>query len=177
MRLAPIACAAMLAVSGCATQEQPRTPETRTRAAPRPPVVIRPLFVADYMAAASSIDLYEIRSAELALVRALDPRLREFARAMVADHNGTSAQLSFAGRRLNVLPSATLLPAHQAMIDALSVSSDFDATYRRQQIAVHEAALKLHSDFAARGESATMRPVAANAARVVRRHLDMLRRM
>jgi putative membrane protein len=63
------------------------------------------------------------------------------------------------------------------MIDELSASSDFDAAYRRQQIAVHQAALKLHGDFAARGESATLRPVAKNAAAIVRRHLDMMRRM
>jgi putative membrane protein len=96
---------------------------------------------------------------------------------MIADHKGTSAQLSLAGRRLNLLPSASLLPRHQAMIDELSASGDFDAIYHRQQIAVHQAALKLHSDFAARGESATLRPVAKNAVPIVRRHLDMMRRM
>ena len=58
---------------------------------------------------------------------------------MIADHQGTSAQLSFGGRRLNLLPSATLLPAHQALFDELSASGDFDATYRRQQIAVHQS--------------------------------------
>jgi putative membrane protein len=63
------------------------------------------------------------------------------------------------------------------MLDALAASAEFDATYHRQQIAVHEAALKLHSDFAARGESATLRPVAANAASIVRRHLEAMRRM
>jgi putative membrane protein len=96
---------------------------------------------------------------------------------MIAEHKGTSAQLSLAGRRLNLLPSATLLPRHQAMMDELSASGDFDAIYHRQQIAVHQAAVKLHSDFAARGESATLRPVAKNAAAIVRRHLDMMRRM
>jgi putative membrane protein len=129
------------------------------------------------MAAASSIDLFELRSAELALTRAQNPRHRDFARMMITAHTGTSAQLSMAGRRLNLLPSATLLPVHQAMIDELSTTASFDATYRRQQVAVHQAALKLHGDFAARGESATLRPVAANAARVVRRHLDTMRRM
>jgi predicted outer membrane protein len=63
------------------------------------------------------------------------------------------------------------------MLDELSAGANFDATYHRQQIAVHEAALTLHSNFAARGESATLRPVAANAARIVRRHLDIMRRM
>jgi putative membrane protein len=128
------------------------------------------------MAAASSIDLYEIRSSELALTRSANPRLRDFARTMISDHQGTSAQLSFAGRRLNLLPSASLLPAHQAMFDELSASSDFDATYNRQQAAVHEAALKLHSAFAARGESPTLQAVARNAAPIERRHLDMWRR-
>jgi putative membrane protein len=176
MRFAPIALAglALLALGGCATGEAPR--EGARGSAARPPIVIRPLFPADYMAAASSIDLYEIRSAELALTRSANPRLRDFARTMISDHQGTSAQLSFAGRRLNLLPSASLLPAHQAMFDELSASSDFDATYNRQQVAVHEAALKLHSAFAARGESPTLRAVARNAAPIERRHLDMLRR-
>ena len=179
MRLAPIACVGLsiLALSGCATSgESPRTRGSRGTAA-RLPIVIRPLFPADYMAAASSIDLFEIRSAELALTRAANPRLRDFARTMIADHNGTSAQLSFAGRRLNLLPSATLLPAHQAMLDELSARGNFDSTYRRQQIAVHGAALKLHSDFAARGESPTLRTVARNAAPIERRHLDAMRRL
>ena len=179
MRITPVAIAVIAAtLAGCGTGEAPRE-RIRSGAAARtrPPVVVRPLFPADYMAMASSIDLYELRSAELALTRAQNPRHREFARMMIAAHTGTSAQLSFAGRRLNLLPSATLLPRHQALLDELSAGTSFDATYHRQQIAVHEAALKLHSDFAARGESATLRPVAANAARIVRRHLDIMRRM
>ncbi|MBA3511903.1 DUF4142 domain-containing protein [Sphingomonas sp.] len=173
MRAPPIAFAAMAAaaLTGCGTSEPPRS------RAGAPPVVIRPLFAADYMAMASSIDLYEIRSSELALTRAQNPRHRDFARAMIAAHKGTSSQLSLAGRRLNLLPSATLLPRHQAMLDELIASSDFDSTYHGQQIAVHEAALKLHGDFAARGESATLRPVAKNAVPIVRNHLDMMRRM
>ena len=175
MRLASITLTGLcvLALAGCASGEAPRGKAVGTA----PPIVIRPLFPADYMAAASSIDLFEIRSAELALARAQNPFHRNFARTMITDHKGTSAQLSFAGRRLNLLPSATLLPAHQAMFDELSTSSDFDATFSRQQIAVHQAALKLHSDFAARGESPTLRTVARNAVSTERGHLDILRRM
>jgi putative membrane protein len=178
MRLAQSAIAGMfvLLVAGCASGEAPPPRRAAGGGAP-PPVVIRPLFAADYMAAASSIDLYEIRSAELALSRANAPAHRQFAQSMIIDHRGTSAQLSLAGRRLNLLPSATLLPMHQAMFDELVASGDFDAAYHRQQIAVHEAALKLHSDFAARGQSPTLRAVARNAAPIERRHLAMMRRM
>ena len=175
MRIVPfaLATAAAATLAACGTSETPRTQSPGTSG----PIVVRPLFAADYMAMASSIDLYEIRSSELALTRAQNPRHRDFARAMIAAHRGTSSQLSRAGRRLNLLPSATLLPVHQAMLDELTASGDFDSTYHRQQIAVHHAALKLHTDFAARGESATLRPVAKNAVPIVRRHLDMMQRM
>lgn len=179
MRLVPIALASLciLAAAGCATGETPTARERARESAAQPPVVIRPLFPADYMATASSIDLFEIRSAELALSRAANPGHRDFARMMIAAHSGTSAQLSLAGRRLNLLPSARLLPEHQAMLDELAASSDFDATYHRQQIAVHQAALQLHGDFAARGESPTLRAVAKAAVPIARRHLDIMRRM
>ena len=176
-RIALLAALTALALAGCARKERAPAPAPAVTKAPRPPVVIRPLFPADYVATAGSIDLFEIRSGELAMQRSSEARHRDFAEMMIAAHRGTSAQLSFSGRRLNLLPSAILLPQHQAMLDELSASANFDATYRRQQIAVHEAALKLHSDFAARGESNTLRTVARNAAPIVRRHLEMLRRM
>ena len=78
MRLAPIALTglAILALGGCASGEAPR--ERRAEAPARPPIVIRPLFPADYMAAASSIDLYEIRSSRAGP----DPRRRTRASAI-----------------------------------------------------------------------------------------------
>jgi putative membrane protein len=93
----------------------------------------------------------------------------------MAAHTGLASQLSFAGRRLNLLPGASLLPQHQAMLDELAASSNFDQTYIRQQRAIHGAALSLHSDYARRGSSPTLRPVAANAAAVERNHLGLLR--
>jgi putative membrane protein len=84
--------------------------------------------------------------------------------------------LAFAGRRLDLLPSASMLPQQQAMYDELESNADFDRAYVRLQRAAHGAALRLHTDFAARGTSPTLRPVAANAEAVERSHIDMLRR-
>ena len=171
-RLAIQALVLFLVVAGCARREVVVPPPPQGPiAAPRAPV----LATAAYLAAAASIDLYEIRSSELAVARATDPRLREFARRMLTDHAGTSAQLSFAGRRLNLLPSGTLRPEHQAMLDALHAAGDFDRAYLQQQIAVHRAALEMHNAYATRGSSPTLRPVAANAVPIVRRHLQQLR--
>jgi putative membrane protein len=146
---------------------------------PPPPRVVRgiPMQAAPYVAEASSIDLYEIKSSQMALTRAQDPRLRAFAQMMVNAHQGLAAQLSMAGRRVNLLPSAVLQPQHQRMLDTLESTMDFDVAYRSQQIQVHQEAVKLHGDFASRGVSPTLRPVAANAAPIERAHLARLRAM
>ena len=76
--------------------------------------------------------------------------------------------------RLDILPSATLDPQHQAMLNQLRSSANFDALYRQQQIAVHRDALALHSAYSTRGASPTLRPVAQAAVAVVQRHLRLL---
>jgi putative membrane protein len=167
------AAAGALALAGCASKAPAPSPA-------RPPAVQVPapgpaVSPATYIVQAASIDLFVIRSSELVLARSSSPRLRQFASAMIAAHRGTAAQLSFAGRRLDLLPPATLLPQHQAMLDELAASGDFDRTYVRLQRAAHGAALSLHSGYAARGSSPTLRPVASNAAAIERSHLEMLR--
>lgn len=171
-RQAVFVVAGTLLVSGCGSREAPRQ-----AAPPMPAVVVSPAVIsaATYVAIASSIDLFEIKSAELALQRARDPGNRAFAERVLSAHRGTSAQLSFAGRRLNLLPSASMNAEHQAMYDALAVSSDFDATYRTQQARVVEQGVKLHSGFARSGDSPTLRPIAENAESVMRANLQALR--
>ena len=133
------------------------------------------LSSAAYVAMASSIDLYQVKAAQLALERAQDPANRAFAERSLSAAQGTSAQLSLAGRRLNLLPTPTLNPEHQAMLDALAVTSDFDNTYRAQQNIVLQEGVRIHSSFAKAGQSPTLRPVAVNAESVMRANLQALR--
>ena len=148
-----------------------------TRVATPASVAIAPaLASAAYVAMAASIDLFEIQSAQLALERSQDPTNRAFAQQALAAHEGTSAQLSMAGRRLNLLPSPNLDPEHQAMLDALRTTPDFDNTYRAQQAILHRQGVALHASYATGGESPTLRPVARNAEGVMRRNQQALRR-
>lgn len=142
-----------------------------------PAVIASPVMVsaAAYVAAASSIDLFEMQTAQLALQRAQDPANRALAQKLLSAHQGTSAQLSFAGRRLNLLPSASLDSEHLAMLNALQATSDFDQTYRAQQNIVLQEGLKLHEGYARNGDSPTLRPIAANAENVMRSNLQALR--
>jgi len=142
-----------------------------------PSVAISPaLAAAAYVAMAASIDLYEIQAAELALQRSQDTANRAFAEKTLAAHEGTSLQLSMAGRRLNLLPSATLSPEHQAMLDALKATPDFDHTYRAQQNILHREGVALHTSYAKAGDSPTLRPVAKNAEAVMRQNQQVMPR-
>lgn len=142
-----------------------------------PAVIASPVMVsaAAYVAAASSIDLFEMQAAQLALQRAQDPANRALAQKLLSAHQGTSAQLSFAGRRLNLLPSASLDAEHLAMLNALQATGDFDQTYRAQQNIVLQEGLRLHEGYAKNGDSPTLRPIAANAENVMRSNLQALR--
>ena len=159
-------------LSGCGRQPAPPAPP-----APVIPsrVEVTPLSPSDYVATASSIDLLVIQASQLAQTKARGSSLRELAARLMADHNGVSAQLSLAGRRLNLLPSATMMPRHQAMLEELKGSWDFDAAYKRIMIAAHEQGVRVHGDFAQAGTSPTLRPVAEIAFPAMRHHLDELR--
>ena len=164
--------ALVILIAGCGRREAPPPPPRPT---PAPIIRDRALPTTSYVATAASIDLFNIRAGEMAIDRSSNPRVRDYATRLVADHRGTAAQLSFAGRRLNLLPSAQLAPPHQALIEALAGAADFDALFIRQQVELHQSAQRMHAAYAARGDSQTLRPVAANAAAIEARHLAMLR--
>ena len=173
-RLGAFAVTALI-LAGCATRTMPPQPQPPVRETGRP--LRGPVSPATYVAQAASIDLFVIRSSELALNRSSNSAVRDVATRLIAAHRGTAAQLSFAGRRLNLLPTATLLPQHQVLLDELGSSGDFDRSWVRIQRSVHGEALALHSDYARRGTSPTLRPVAANAAAVEQADLGLLRRI
>jgi putative membrane protein len=164
-RLAPLALLAALgamSLSGCATTASTDlTPEAA------------PAFVA----AAASSDLFEIESSRMALQRAQQPMNRMHAEMMIRDHTNMSAQLQAAAASAGLVVPRQMLPMHVAMLNELSRASDFDATYRRQQILSHEQSLRLMDNFARNGDVPQLRGVAAAAVPVVRGHLDHIRRM
>lgn len=174
MRRSTLALAALVMVAACARREAPAPPP-----APRPPPTERPDRTLPapqaYVTTASSVDQFMIRSAELAQLRARDPRLREFAAQVKRDHEAVAAQLSFAGRRLNQLPSGRLTDNHAARLAALEASADFDGAYRREMARSLSAAYEYHSRYAARGDSPTLRPVARFAAETIARNAERLR--
>ncbi len=160
-------------LAACGTPERP---PTATSASARLPVThVQPsVSEAGFVAENASIELFVIRSSELALQRSSSPRVREFAQRMIDDHRGTSAQLSLEGRRMNLLPSATLATGEQAMLDGLQTSSQFDADYVRDERSVHQRLVALDTAYVANGRSPTLKPVASAALPIEQRHLRLI---
>lgn len=171
--------ASALLLRGCSPQERPprvqavKVPKTTIGEVRRP--AAQPPSAAEYVARAGALDLYEIAAAELALQRSANRSVRDYAAMMSQAHKGTSSQLSLAGRRLNLLPARALDPTYQLRLGQLRSAPSFDLAYKRQQQTVHQEALALHSSYAARGTSPTLRPVAKAAVPIMQRHLRLLR--
>ena len=166
------AAAVALALASCASKPTPV-------AAPTPftlPSATTALAPAMYMQLASSLSLFSIRASEIAEQRSSSREVRVAASEVIRDQGGVGSQLSFAGRRLDLLPSATLTDRQAADLDRLRQSSDFDRDYRVLVGDALATALKAHRDFATAGSSPTLRPVADMAAPLTKRNLDAVRR-
>ena len=163
-----------LLLAGCGTSPSPEPYRPAQRS--RPPVV-RSISIspAQYVATASSASLYVIKASELVSQRAAGTRVSNVARQFAADQEGVGAQLSFAGRRLDLLPAAALNPTHQAMLDALAASPDPGGTYIRQLSTLLRQTATFHRQYERYGTSPTLRPVASMAAPVFERELNQLR--
>ena len=153
-----------LSLSACSTMLEPNGSTRRSEMTP----TIAPAFVA--MAASS--DMYEIQSSRMALQRSQNPMIRMHADMMIRDHTNTTAQLTMAAQAAGIGVPMAMMPMHQAMLDTLSRSRNFDATFKQQQLVSHQEALALHSKYAARGDVPALRSVAALAVPVVRGHLQ-----
>lgn len=166
------ALSAALLLASCAPKKPPPPP------APAPPVA-RPVALdpESYMAFTASSALFAVRASNFAEARGSTNKLKNFATNVVRDQTGIGAQLSFAGRRIDLLPSSRLLPEHQAMLERLATAADFDATYKAQLARVLTEAAAAHRAFEASGDSPTLRPVASFAAPVCEKHLELLRKL
>lgn len=162
--------AALLA--GCAPKKAPPPPVVA-------PPVARPLALdpESYMAFTASSALFAVRASNFAEARGSTGKIKKFASQVVMDQTGIAAQLNFAGRRINLLPSSRPLPEHQAMLDRLAIASDFDGTYKAQLAKVLRDAAAAHRAFEASGDSPTLRPVARFAAPVCEKNLEALRKL
>jgi putative membrane protein len=133
-----------------------------------------------FVAKAGAGDLYEVRSSQIAVHRAHDPRVRAFAGMLIRDHRRTTAQVTAAARAAGLRPGPPALERRQRiMINQLNraPARRFDQVYLSQQIPAHQEALDMHRSYSANGSVSSLRRVATSAVPIVESHLAEARRL
>jgi putative membrane protein len=162
-----------LVIAACGSRQPPPAP------LPRPSIVLpsaaASLSPALYVSLIGNISLFAVRASEILLERSADARTRDAARQVIDGQKGVAAQLSMAGRRVDLLPDAALTAQMNADLERLRTSTAPEADYRALMIKALSRGSAAHETFARAGTSPTLRPVAQMAAPVTRRNLDAVR--
>jgi putative membrane protein len=165
MRKLAILLGGALALAACET-----TP-------PPPPDLTNPLLAPGFLAQASSANLFEIQSSQLALQASQNPAVRNFANVMIADHTQLGQQVANVAAAAHLPPPPPgLLPAQQAALDQLRAAGSgygFDMAYRQAQIDAHQQAIGLMQGYATSGDVLELRNAAGAAIPMMQRHLAM----
>lgn len=133
-----------------------------------------------FVATVAASDAFEIQSSELARTKATSKAVKDFAAMMIDHHTKSSAELKQAalGASPSVPVTAQLTAAQQVDLDALrNAGADFDKVYAQKQVAAHEAARSLLSDYSTTGAPGPLRDFASRTVTVVSGHLEQARKL
>jgi len=128
----------------------------------------------DFVTRAAAGDAFEIASGRLAQGRTRNSDVRAFAAVLVADHTTSSQRLA---RAVAESGQALAAPAPAADLGQLPVvpEAEFDRRFMEAQVRAHEQALALLQAYAEDGDVPSLKAFAAEAAGVVRQHLQHAR--
>ena len=144
------------------------------------PALAQAMTGKQYVTKAGASDLYEKQSSTLVMASTTDPKIKQFAQQMIADHTDSTNQVKAAAKQAHM----TVAPPH---LDAMGSSnmaklraahgSARDAMYVEQQKASHQMALQLQQDYSTNGTVAPLKAAATAIVPVVQSHVDMLNTM
>ena len=129
---------------------------------------------ADLVAKAAVGNTFEVEEAKLAATEATDPRLKDFAQKMIADHGDAEKKLEdVAGKAGQQKPSMKLDETHQAMLDNLKTfkGQDFDKIYTADQVQAHVETVALLSDYKQNGKTSELKSWVNESLPIVKGHL------
>lgn len=131
-----------------------------------------PATDAEFVTKASVGNTFEIQESQLALDKATDGRLKDFAKTMIADHTDAFKKLQDAAGKSGAKAEMMLDAPHQAMLDNLKTfsSTDFDKIYIADQIASHSETMALLSDYKQNGKNSDLMSWTKQALPVVMMH-------
>jgi putative membrane protein len=127
---------------------------------------------AEFAMKAAIGNTFEMEEANLALQRATDQRLKDFAQKMVDEHGDAMKKLTDAAGKAGQKPEMVLDKPHQAMLDNLKTlnGKDFDKIYIADQVAAHAETVALLSYYNQNGQNSDLKSWAKEALPTVKGH-------
>jgi putative membrane protein len=134
---------------------------------------------ADFVTRASIGNLFAIAESRLALERASDPKLKNFAQQLVADHDKAEGELEAAADGSGAAAPTALDADHAVRMTDLQGKSggEFDKAYLADQGENHSNLLTLYADYMLLGDDPKLKPLAIRMIPVTEQQLKNVQAM
>ena len=135
---------------------------------------------ADFITKAAANAQYEIETAKIAAEKAISPAVKEYAKALVADHTKARAELETQVKAAGLAMEKPVLENRQlANIDTLvkANAQDLEKNFIKMQKDAHKDAVNLYKDYAKDGDNLTLKLFAAKMVPDLEGHLATAERL
>ncbi|WP_404334046.1 DUF4142 domain-containing protein [Sphingomonas sp. MMS12-HWE2-04] len=133
----------------------------------------------DFANKVGASDYFEVEAGKIAQDKSKNAKIKAFGAMIVKDHTASTDKLKAAAGGLNpaIVPNPVLDAQAEADLAALRNAKDeeFDALFKKQQIAAHEKALTLLQGYAATGDVDAFKTFATDVSKVVQAHLTEIK--
>jgi putative membrane protein len=128
---------------------------------------------------ASACGMAEVDLSNLALIRARDPAVRQFAQQMINDHTQANRELLQWANRQQVPLAKSKDEDHQKCFDKLAKLSgnEFDQAYMEGMVKDHEEAVKLFETQSKEGKDEALKSWADKKVPTLKKHLETARKL
>ena len=146
-----------------------------------PAATALPAGAQDFVTAAATSDMYEIKAAKIADAKSKDPEVKRFAARMIHAHTHSTELLKqlLAGGAVTATAPTDMDERRKGLIGDLDAASpaNFDKTYIDQQVAAHQEAANLFQNYAKNGDNAALKHFASTVLPTIQTHLTMAQQM
>lgn len=128
---------------------------------------------------AANAGKYEIEAANLAMEKASDNEVKEYARMMLEDHKKASKELSSIMSSKGIKEPEAVTGEEKTMLEDLKKANgkEFDKMYKKQMVTSHKKAVKMHEDAANTAKDSDIKNHASSKLPKLKHHLDHAQKM
>lgn len=130
-----------------------------------------------FAVAVADASLFEIESSKLALTNGSAANVKDFAKMMVNDHSGASAELKDVAAKKNISLPLALSEDKQKKYNDLAAKkgADFDKAYVDCMVDEHKNAVDAFQKESEKGNDAELRSWATGKLATLQRHLEVIK--